>query len=341
MRVHDSPFLRVNGINGRAPAIPILEELLVNKRSYFFNQLRVYAIVVAALMAVRTAFGCACGCDIFDVGTSAMFPNHPGGMIFIDYDFQDQNQNWNGTSTAPASHNDDKEIKTHFTDLDLQYLFNASWGVEVQVPYDFRSFSKNDGGKIVTDHWTQFGDVRIEGLYTGFSPDLSAGVNLGVKLPTGDYKFDSKVVDRDTQLGTGSTDVLMGGFYRHHVNLKARLFWFAQTELDLPVLTQEHYRPGLELDSAVGMYYAGWNVDRAKISPVAQVIISERASDGGGASSHPVGSGFQRVLLSPGLEVAVHPLKFYADVEVPVYQNFTGNQLAAPFMIKATIAWEF
>jgi hypothetical protein len=308
---------------------------------YFYYRLRSYAIILVALAAARTAWGCACGCDIFDVGTSAMFPNHPGAMIFVDYDFQDQNQNWNGTSTAPTSHNDDREIKTHFTNLGVQYLFNASWGVQLEVPYDFRAFSKKDGGKVVTDNWSQFGDVRIEGLYTGFSPDLSAGVNLGIKLPTGDYKFDSKLVDRDTQLGTGSTDILMGGFYRHHVNLRAKLFWFAQTELDLPVLTQEHYRPGLELDSAIGIYYTGWTVGGVKISPVAQVIISERTSDGGGASAHPVGSGFQRVLLSPGVEVDVHRLKFYADVEVPVYQNFTGNQLAAPLLVKATIAYEF
>jgi hypothetical protein len=67
----------------------------------------------------------------------------------------------------------------------LQYLFNASWGVQLQVPYDFRSFTtKTDAGKLVTDRWSQFGDVRVEGLYTGFSADLSAGVNLGLKLPT-------------------------------------------------------------------------------------------------------------------------------------------------------------
>ena len=308
---------------------------------YLFRRGHVY-VLLAALAGARTASGCACGCDIFDVGTSAMFPNHPGAMIYVDYDFQDQNQNWNGTSTAPASHNDDKELRTHFTALGLQYLFNASWGVDLEVPYDFRSFTKrNDAGKIVTDNWHQFGDVRIEGLYTGFSPDLSAGVNLGVKLPTGDFKFDPNLVDRDSQLGTGSTDILMGGFYRHHVNLRARLFWFAQTELDLPVLTQEHYRPGLELDSAVGLYYTGWNVGGGKVVPVAQVLISERDTDGGGASAHPVGSGYQRVLLSPGLEVDVHGLKFYADVEIPVYQNFTGNQLAAPVLFKATIAYEF
>jgi hypothetical protein len=313
----------------------------MQKLFYFYSQLRVYAVVLAALIAARTASGCACGCDIFDVGTSAMFPNHPGAMIYVDYDFQDQNQNWNGTSTAPTSHNDDREIKTHFTDLGVQYLFNPSWGVQVEVPYDFRTFSKKVGGKIVTDDWNQFGDVRIEGLYTGFSPDLSAGVNLGVKLPTGDYKFDPNLVDRDTQLGTGSTDILVGGFYRHHVSLRAKLFWFAQTELDWPVLTQEHYRPGLELDSAIGMYYAGWTIGNVKISPVAQVKISERKSDGGGAAAHPVGSGFQRVLLSPGVEVSVHRLRFYADVEVPVYQNFTGNQLAAPLAVKATMVYEF
>ncbi len=298
-------------------------------------------LLTAALLP-STGWACACGCDIFEVGTSSMFPNQPGGMVFVDYDFQDQNQNWSGTSTAPASHNDDKEIKTNFTDLGLQYLFNASWGVQLEVPYDFRSFTtKNDAGKLVTRDWSQFGDVRIEGLYTGFSADLSAGVNLGVKLPTGSYKFDPKIVDRDTQLGTGSTDILMGGFYRHHISLRANLFWFAQTELDLPVLTQEHYRPGLELDSAAGVYYAGWHIGPVAISPLAQVIVSERTSDGGGAAAHPVASGFQRVLLSPGFEVDIHKLKFYADAEIPVYQNFTGNQIAAPVLIKASVAYEF
>ena len=299
------------------------------------------ALLTATLMP-STGWACACGCDVFDVGTSSMFPNHTGGMVFVNYDFQDQNQNWSGTSTAPRSDNSDREIKTSFTDVGLQYLFNSSWGIQVEVPYDFRSFTtKTDAGKLATVQWNQFGDVRIQGLYTGFSPDLSAGVNLGVKLPTGDFKFDPKIVDRDTQLGTGSTDILMGGFYRHHINLRAKLFWFVQTELDLPVLTQEHYRPGLELDSAVGTYYGGWHVGNVGISPVAQVIVSERTSDGGGASAHPVASGFQRVLLSPGIEVDIHKLKFYADVEVPVYQNFTGNQVAAPVLIKATVAYAF
>ena len=42
-----------------------------------------------------------------------------------------------------------------------------------------------------------------------------------------------------------------------------------------------------------------------------------------------------------GEHVDINKLKFYADVEVPVYQNFTVNQIAAPLAVKATVAYEF
>jgi hypothetical protein len=263
-------------------------------------------------------------------------------MVFAEYDYQNQDQNWEGSSTAPASHNDDKDIRTHFTDIGLQYLFSPSWGIQLELPFDFRSFTTiTDAGKRVTDRWSQFGDLRLEGLYTGFSPDLSAGVDFGVKLPTGDFKFDPNVVDRDTQLGSGSTDLLLGGFYRHHISRRAKLFWFAQTQLDVPILVQDDYRPGTTWDSALGIYYQGWHLGTVGIFPVGQVLTSVRTIDHGSAASHPVASGFQRVLLSPGLEFDVHSLKLYADAEVPVYQHFNGNQVAAPVLVKVSVSYEF
>jgi len=312
------------------------------KNKNFIRICKIWVGLLAAALTPTTGWACACGCDVFDVATSSMFPTGPGGMVYLNYDYQDQNQNWSGTSSAPASHNDDKEIKTDFFSLGLQYFFNYKWGIEAELPYDDRSFTtKNDAGKIVTRTWNQPGDLRIEGVYTGFFPDLSAGVNLGLKLPTGSYTFDPHIVDRDTQLGTGSTDILLGGFYRNSLTKDGKWDWFAQTELDLPVLTQDHYRPGLELDTAGGIYYKGWWLGRVKISPIAQAIVSERTSDGGGNSAHPVASGFQRILLSPGIEFHIHPVKIYADAEVPVFQNFTGNQITAPVLIKATISWAF
>jgi hypothetical protein len=112
-------------------------------------------------------------------------------------------------------------------------------------------------------------------------------------------------------------------------------------ELDLPVLIQDEYRPGLELNAATGLYYQGLSIGRLRITPIAQAIFSYRDSDSGANASNPVASGYQRLLLSPGIEFDMHPVKLYADAEFPVYQNFTGNQLAAPVLIKVSLSVMF
>ena len=270
-----------------------------------------------------------------------MFPSGPGGMAFLEYNYQDQNRNWNGTAQAPAEYNDDKEIRTDFITLGLQYMFNRGWGVQAEVPYDFRFFKTADGaGGTLSRNWSQLGDIRVEGIYTGFFADMSAGVTLGVKLPTGSYTFDPDVVDRDTQIGTGSTDILLGGFYRGHLTRDFNWQWFAQARLDVPALIQNEYRPGLELDAAAGLDYQGFSVGRVNILPLAQMIFSERTSDSGTAADSS-NTGYQRLMLSPGIEFHLHPVRLYADAEFPVYQNFTGNQLAAPVLFKVILSYMF
>ena len=298
--------------------------------------------LLAVAMVPNAGWACACGCGVFDVATSSMFPTGPGIMFFVNYDYQDQDRNWSGTSEAPAENNSDKEIETHFFSVGLQYLFNPDWGIQAEIPYDYRTFKTTDAaGNIITRNWSQLGDIRVRGIYTGFFPDMSAGVTLGLKLPTGDFDFDPDVVDRDTQLGTGSTDVLVGGFFRHNLTRNGLWNWFAQAELDVPFLIQDEYRPGTELDAAAGIYYTGLSLGRVRISPIAQMIFSWRASDSGANASNPVASGYQRILLSPGIECDIHPVRIYADAEFPVYQNFTGNQLAAPYLLKVSISLMF
>ena len=88
-------------------------------------------------------------------------------------------------------------------------------------------------------------------------PDLSVGVTFGVKLPTGNDNYNPALVDRDTQIGSGSTDILLGGFYRDNLDRNQQWDWFAQLQLDVPVLIQDQYRPGVELDTAAGIDYRG------------------------------------------------------------------------------------
>lgn len=275
-----------------------------------------------------------------------MLPTSEGGMLFFNDDFQDQNHNWSGTSEAPAANNDDKEISTNFFTAGVQYMFDRSWGAQVEVPYDSRYFKTTggpDGDDIVAVRWSQLGDIRLQGIYTGFSPDLSTGLTFGVKLPSGSYTYNDAYddVDRDSEIGTGSTDLLLGAFHRGNVGSGSNWQWFLQADLDQPVLARAGYRPGLEVDSAIGVHYNGWIVGSANIVPLAQLINSDRARDSGPNAADPVASGFQRVLLSPGIEVDLYSVHLYADVERPIYQHMTGNQLVAPALFKFSASVRF
>ena len=296
--------------------------------------------LLAGVLVPGAAWACACGCGIFDVATSSMFPEGGGGTAFLNYNYQNQNENWSGISSAPGENNDDKKIETHFVTLGLQYMFNRSWGAQVEVPVVNRTF--DSAGNAASLNWTGLGDIRLKAIYTGFSDDLSSGVMLGLKLPTGSYNHTEALggIDRDTQIGSGSTDVLLGGFFRHALVNGSRWQWFAQAELDVPTLKQGDYRPGLEVDAAAGIDYRGWSWGRAKIAPIFQVIGSVRSRDNGIAAA-PDDSGYQRVLLAPGIEFHLHPVKLYADVEIPVCQNMRGNQLVAPALFKLNLSWMF
>ena len=307
------------------------------------------ATLFTALLTISpgAAFACACGCGVFDVATSSMFPTDSGGTVFFGFDFQDQTRNWSGGGSSSSANNPDKEIRTQFYTIGLQYMFNRSWGVQVEVPYWDRYFATdtNYGGppNIQSAHWGGIGDIRIRGIYTGFSEDLSTGVTWGVKLPTGNnaYQPAGGFVDSDSQIGTGSTDVLLGAFHRQALTKDNLWSWFAQAQLDVPVLIQNQYRPGSELDLAAGIHYNGWSVGNVRITPVAQAIVSVRARDSGANSASPVASGYQRLILSPGIEFDYAQFSAYVDVEVPVLQNFNGEQLTAPYMVKAILAYSF
>ena len=310
--------------------------------------------VMAAVLAPGAAWGCACGCGVFDVATQSMLPQGQGGVLFAEYDYMDQNMNWSGGKPAPAANNGDKDIQTDFTTYGFQYMFNRSWGAQVELPYDFRHYTANFGGGSTS--WSTIGDVRLEGIYTGFFPDMSAGVTLGLKLPTGNDNHDlPSLLDRDTELGTGSTDILLGGFYRHTISsITPGLYWFAQMQLDVPMLTQGGYRPGVELDTSLGLYYSSFSLGKVKITPVAQLIPTYRSKDTGpwasGGVNDPginpkdpteVDSGYHRLLLSPGLEVDIPPVMIYADAEFDDLQWSKGNQLVAPILFKVVVSYSF
>jgi len=292
------------------------------------------------LLTTRNAGACACGCGVFDTGTLWNFPQGPGGMVYTEYAFSSQSHNWSNLGPSAAANNDDKLIQTSWMIGGFQYFFNRDWGFELQVPTASRIFAHNsdDAGSVVNNNWYTLGDMRLIGYYTGLLKNMNTGLQFGLKLPTGTW--NQAGVDRDTQIGTGSTDLLLGFYTHHHFVPGSNFNWFAQSMFDLPMATQAGYRPGVELDSALGFYVDGIHLGKVQIQPLGQMLVSNRASDQG-PNANPQNSGYQRVLLSPGFQIDIHPIRIYADAELPVIQSVVGQQLISQCMVKVNVSYMF
>ena len=292
------------------------------------------------LLTTRNAGACACGCGVFDTGTLWNFPQGPGGMVYTEYAFSSQSHNWSNLGPSAAANNDDKLIQTSWMIGGFQYFFNRDWGFELQVPTASRIFAHNsdDAGSVVNNNWYTLGDMRLIGYYTGLLKNMNTGLQFGLKLPTGTW--NQAGIDRDTQIGTGSTDLLLGFYTHHHFVPGSNFNWFAQSMFDLPMATQAGYRPGVELDSALGFYVDGIHLGKVQIQPLGQMLVSNRASDQG-PNANPQNSGYQRVLLSPGFQIDIHPIRIYADAELPVIQSVVGQQLVSQCMVKVNVSYMF
>jgi len=296
---------------------------------------------VLAISLSQPALACACGCGVFDVGTTSMFPTAAGGMAYLGYDYQNQNQDWAGSSKAPAVDNADKRITTSFVTAGVQYMFNRDWGVNVEVPVWNRTLLTDNNWPAPPEalqHYDEvgIGDVRIKAIYTGLSADMSTGLTLGVKLPTGNTSFFG---DADSEIGAGATDVLPGFFQRGHFT--SNLAWFVNGQADVPVVSKQAYRPGAEADLAVGVHTNGWDFGKfGLVTPEFQLVGAWRAADSGWQAS-PSDSGYRRLIASPGVEWDIDRTMVNFNVDLPVVVNTTGYQLVAFPLVKLTVGYMF
>ncbi len=331
------------------------------------------AVVPLVGFTTTVAHACACGCSVFDVGgLGTPQEGDHGGRVFFEFWSSDQTKNWVGTSSAPAAINLDKKLNTQWYNVGFQYMFNRQWGVMVRAPYVNRSLTTDTGAfaGIDTFNAKDLGDVEVMGMYTGFFNDMSTGVVFGLKLPTAPYTTPG--LDRDNQIGSGSTDLILGVFHRGLITGDNAWQYFAQANWRQPFLYRDaadpqgffdgngglvqSYHPAMQVDGAAGIIYNNlYNVlGFDKITPLGQIIVSHRDRDSG-TGSDPFNSGFDRVMLSPGIEFTKvldeannRVLKTYFDIEVPVYyranaanNNGTEGQLLAPYLIRLVTSYNF
>jgi hypothetical protein len=341
-----------------------------------FQQAMIRCQAVILFFALVLAFSPArleacTSCPSGDVGTSYNFPNGAGGMAWMQYNFQSQSQNYSGFNKAPADANHDKLIQTSTMMAGFQYFMNEKWGLQVLVPsantlYRYSPHEgdhsgetadahaeehhaeehhaeeghdeHHEGEKVITKQWWAMGDIRLNAIWTGLAKDQSVGINLGVKLPSGNWTEPN--VERSVQVGTGSTDILFGFYQKHAITKDGHWTWFNQAQLDAPVISQGGYTPGIAVDVASGVYYSGLSIGKVKIRPIGQALFTTVGADSGPAASGQ-NNGFQQLSLAPGIEFEVHPVRVYADVALPVMNNVSGNQLIAPAQVRVIASYMF
>ena len=192
-----------------------------------FERWHALAVLILLVVVLMPANAFACACRLRGVRrASSLLPTGPGGTVFLEYDFLDQTKNWSGNNSAPAANNTDKEIRSNFLVAGGQYMFNSSWGVMAEIPYTDRYFRTSDPGDPGTFSHGASGDIRLMGVYSGSPADMSTGLVFGVKLPTGDHNYPN--FDADVEIGSGSTDLLIGSYHSGSLTADRSFSYFTQ-----------------------------------------------------------------------------------------------------------------
>ena len=302
-------------------------------------------LVTASVFATGSALACAsCGCSLSsDWGTQGVSSGE--GLRFdLRYDYLNQNQMRSGTRTAVSTGEQELYTKNNYLAATVDYNWNEDWGVNVQLPYIDRSHATNGdptAPALSTSKTQSLGDVKVIGRYSGFG-DGTVGLQFGLKLPTGSHTQNFSAgdavgtpLDRGLQPGTGTTDAVLGVYKFGSVSQDWD--YFTQALVQMPMNARDDYRPGNSLNLNVGMRYMGFET----FTPQLQINARVSAKDSG-AQAAPNDSGGKTVYLSPGVTVPVNErVKAYGFIQVPIYQNLNGFQLAPKFTLSVGTRIDF
>lgn len=304
--------------------------------------------VLAALLPAPAWAGCGSAlCSINTNWDAQGAWTEPGARFDLRYEFIDQDQPMSGDSRIgvgeiPRHHDEVRTINRNWV-ATLDYAFSQRFGVSVGLPVVDRTHDHihNDAGGQLPEHWnfTGVGDARVLGRYhLGESGKAGIGLLFGVKLPTGDFKVendDGDLAERSLQPGTGTTDALLGAYYRGAGSGHGT--WFVHMLWQAALAERQDYRPGDRASVDLG-YRHSLN---ERFAALLQLNLLYRDRDSG-AQAEPEDSGGRFAFIGPGLSYNLgSDTQLYGFVQVPLYQYVNGVQLTADWSLLAGISTRF
>jgi hypothetical protein len=311
------------------------------------------SLLTAGMVPATPAVACSsCGCSLTtDWAAQGFGAVNPGWAIDLRLDYINQTDLRSGTKSVdrgsleiPNEREIQQQTKNINYTLFVDYTKDANWGVTVQVPYFDRYHTTIAPGDtdISTSHTKSFSDVRVIGRYQGFTPDHSIGMQFGLKLPTGDIhnSFISgpqagAPLDRGLQPGTGTTDLLLGGY--NFGALSRDWDYFVQGLVQLPLNYKEEFKPGNGLNLNAGVQYVSFEHWTPRLQINARIEGRDK-----GAQADIENSGATLVYLSPGAYFHLtHTTHAFAFMQLPVYQRVNGLQIEPKYTASVGVRFMF
>lgn len=274
----------------------------------------------------------------------------PGPKFDLRYEFINQDQPRAGTKNVAVGalprHEDEVRTINRNWFAAVDYAFDEAWGINAAIPiYDrgHRHIKNEDGTQEVEDwNFTEIGDLRLVGRYQfphkAFS-NYTIGLNFGLKLPTGKTDVanaEADVAERTLQPGTGTTDLLLGGYYSWTATGSENT-WFAQAMLQAPLSSHDNFKPGQQLSIDFGVRRP-WT-ERASVMLQLNASVKRRNN---GSEADPRDSGSRMLAVSPGFSYALgRRAEVYAFVQMPIYQYVNGIQLTADWAAMVGVSSQF
>jgi hypothetical protein len=322
----------------------------------------VLTVTAPAVLACAT-----CGCSMSSDAAMG-YSDASGWRINLEYDFINQDQLRSGSGATSASQvakindsggNQEVEHQTinRYVTLGLSYRPDANWNFNALIPYIDRShttYGSAGSDQLTADNLSGanssgLGDIKFIASYQGILPTHNLGLQLGIKLPTGNYggqnvntnatvghnpaffntgpnAASGQALDTSLNPGTGSTDLIVGAYYYQAVSQNFDAFINGQYQAAfMEKLNQSgaDYRPGDQATLSVGVRYE----ENPQWVPQLQLNLSHKNADEGALADTADTAGTV-AYLSPGITTSVlKNIQLYAFVQLPVYSKLSGYQL--------------
>ncbi|HNC99667.1 MAG TPA: hypothetical protein PKW90_26295, partial [Myxococcota bacterium] len=303
---------------------------------------------ILLLPAALPAFACGvCGCSTHTDWASQGLWRGPGFRFDLRADFAKQDQLRSGTRALdrdafPLPAGEEVQVQTlnRNLTLGLDWSPTADWGFTLALPLVHRThetYAEGDA-EVSSSRHSGLGDVRLVGRYLGISENRSFGLQVGVKLATGNHEATfhtgpqaGEPVDRGLQAGTGTTDLILGAFA--FGELAPGYSGFAQVQWLVPTSAPAAFRPGNTFTFVAGLRREG----SGRVTPQLQLNGRVEKPETG-TEADAANSGATLAYLSPGLEVKLgSQVGLTALVQIPVYQRVSGIQIQPRYLASLSL----